>query len=545
MKKLFGAALFALWLPCVILCITDYSGILGTIVSLAAPLFLYSFLLSCFKHTGRGVWSLFLFLFLAAFQIVLLYLFGRSIIAVDMFLNLVTTNAGEAGELLGSIWPSVVYIVIIYIPLLTFATIYWKRELPFLWRRRIRSISLKGLIISVVGVAILSLAGSYRVIDSLFPANVGYNMFLAVERTCKTARYAETSKSYTFNAKPTHPADSSEVYVLVVGETARAANFSLYGYERETNPLLAQTEGLTVFQNAFSQSNTTHKSVPMLLSAVSPADFENIYNVKSVITAFKEAGFYTVFFSNQRPNHSFIDFFGYEADETLFVKEHYKGNPDSLSDEDLLPIVEKTLAKPYKKQLIVLHTYGQHFNYRERYPRERAFFLPDDKTSAKAVNRPTLLNAYDNSLRETDRFLYKVIELLDRKGSLSALLFCSDHGENIYDDYRKRFLHAAPVPTWYELRVPLLLWMSGSYRASFPALAVAASLNAAKPAQTGESVFYTLLQLGGLQTPILKADKSLVSATYACGPRLYLTDRNIALPFSDIGMDKIDLQKIE
>lgn len=488
---------------------------------------------------------MFLFLFLAAFQIVLLYLFGQSIIAVDMFLNLVTTNAGEAGELLGSIWPSVVCVVVIYIPLLAFATIYWKRELPSLWRKRIRSISLKGLSISIIGVVILSLTGSYRVIDNLFPGNVCYNMFLAIQRTCRTEHYAETSKNYTFNAHPTHSADSPEVYALVVGETARAANFSLYGYKRETNPLLSKIEGLTAFQNAFSQSNTTHKSVPMLLSAVSAADFENIYNVKSIITAFKEAGFYTSFFSNQRPNHSFIDFFGYEADEALFVKENYKGNPDSLNDEDLLPIIEKTLAKPYKKQLVVLHTYGQHFNYRERYPLQRAFFLPDDKTSAKATNRPTLLNAYDNSLRETDRFLYKVIELLQHTGALSAMIYCSDHGENIYDDYRKRFLHAAPVPTWYELRVPLILWMSGSYRTSFPVLAEAASLNAASPAQTGESVFHTLLQIGGLRTPLLKADKSLVSATYVCGPRLYLTDRNIALPLDKIGMDDVDLQHLK
>ena len=69
------------------------------------------------------LWILFLFLFFGAFQIVLLYLFGQSIIAVDMFLNLVTTNSSEAMELLGNLTPAIVVVVILYIPALVLATI--------------------------------------------------------------------------------------------------------------------------------------------------------------------------------------------------------------------------------------------------------------------------------------------------------------------------------------------------------------------------------------------------------------------------------------
>lgn len=83
---------------------------------------------------------------------------------------------------------------------------------------------------------------------------------------------------------------------MVIGETSRACNWSLYGYSRQTNPKLAQCEGLVAFPYALSESNTTHKSVPMLLSPVSAVDYDSLYYRKSIVTAFKEAGFHTAFF---------------------------------------------------------------------------------------------------------------------------------------------------------------------------------------------------------------------------------------------------------
>lgn len=87
-----------------------------------------------------------------------------------------------------------------------------------------------------------------------------------------------------------------EVYVMVVGETSRANNWGIYGYNRDTNPKLSKVFGLTAFNHVLTESNTTHKSVPMLLSAVSACTFDSIYHQKSIITAFKEAGFQTAFY---------------------------------------------------------------------------------------------------------------------------------------------------------------------------------------------------------------------------------------------------------
>lgn len=384
---------------------------------------------------------------------------------------------------------------------------------------------------------------AYRAANDLYPVNVFQNIRLAVLRTRATARYAETSRHFTFHARPTHPADEREVYVLVIGETARAPQFRLYGYHRNTTPRLSAMRGLFAFDKALTQSNTTHKSVPMLLSAVSAADYDSIYTRKSIITAFREAGFHTVFLSNQLPNHSFIDFFGEEADEWKFVKEPTAGSHSTASDgydADLLAPVDEVLRRKRRKQLIVLHTYGSHFEYRKRYPRSMAHFLPDDADEAEAANRASLVNGYDNTIRYTDRLIALLIDRLAAQDAASALLYTSDHGENIFDDSRHLFLHASPVPSYYELHVPLLVWLSPRYRALNPAAARALSANARRPVATSVSVFHTFVHLAGIRTPRLLPTLSVAHCAYRPAPALYLDDHNEARPLQQMVRSRQD-----
>ena len=328
----------------------------------------------------------------------------------------------------------------------------------------------------VLSAGILSLGTAYLTDNryepksELYPANVCYNIALAFQRTAQTRNYHKTSKDFTFHARSTHQADEREVYVMVVGETSRACNWALYGYERETNPGLSGIGGLTAFSHVLTESNTTHKSVPMLLSPVSASSFDSIYYQKGIITAFKEAGYQTAFFSNQRYNHSFIDFFGKEADTYDFIKEDVGDSNYNPSDNELLKLVAKELGKGVSRQFIVLHTYGSHFNYKERYPAEQAFFLPDMPVDAEVKYKDNLINAYDNSIRYTDNFLVRLIDMLQEQHVNSALIYTSDHGEDIFDDNRHLFLHASPVPSYYQIHVPFFIWMSDNYRQRYPSL---------------------------------------------------------------------------
>lgn len=534
--------LAAMMVPNIALCITEKISFWAQLSNLVLPAAIYAYLFTCRRKPGVMIWILFPFVFLAAFQLVLLYLFGNSIIAVDMFLNLVTTNANEAMELLDNLVPAVAGVFILYLPalLLGGVSIRKKEQLTENFKKRVRNVSLTGM---VAGCAIIGMTYGvdqfYSVKTDLFPVNVCYNCYLAVDRTIQTAHYHETSADFQYEAKSVHEEEQPEVYVFVIGETGRAHNWGLYGYERNTTPLLKKQSGLVPFSNVLTQSNTTHKSVPMLMSLACAEDYEQLYQTKGIITAFKEAGFYTAYFSNQDYNHSFIDFFGKEADNFFFIKGSNLPK-EQKTDAKLEEMVSELLKEGHKKLFIVLHTYGSHFNYQERYPKESAQFKPDNITNVTPKNRSILINAYDNTILQTDLFLNGLIERLKMKGVASALLYTSDHGEDIYDDHRNLFLHASPIPSYYQLHIPFIVWTSSEYQLLYPQIQKNLQNNRKKSVSSNASVIHTLLQLGGIETPYRKDSLSVASNTYTEKERRYLNDHNLPEPYNQIGLDKED-----
>ena len=549
---LYVYAVVALLLPNIALCFTERLSFWAGCVNVLLPLALYMWFFSIAKCPGKMVWWAFLFIFFAAFQLVLLYLFGTGVIAVDMFLNLVTTNAGEAMELLDNLAPAVVGVFVIYLPLLVLGIIHIrkKHQISAAFQHHVRK-----WVMEVGAIGLFCLLACYMVVDDyrmrnqLYPVNICYNLYLAFERNAASENYREASKYFKFDARSEHRAEAPEVYVMVVGETARAHNFSLYGYLRDTNPLLSKTPGIIAFPDAMTQSNTTHKSVPMLLSAASAEDFERLFHEKGILAAFKEAGFHTVFISNQQPNHSFIDFLGEQADEHYFLKKD-ASSEENHYDADLLKKLDEILSEAdasssshyrYRKLFVVLHTYGSHFNYQERYPRSFAYFKPDSKSEAKPENRQDLLNAYDNTIRYTDYILHGIVERLQKWEKLqaktdgvycqptSAMLYTSDHGENIFDDDRRLFLHAAPKASDYELHVPFIIWTSEGFGNEYPNTWKALGENRTKQVQTSLSAFHTMLGIGGIRTPYRLDKYSVASGKYHPARLLYLDDHDEAI----------------
>ena len=555
---LYVYAVVALLLPNIALCYTECLAPWACGVNVLLPLSLYMLFFSVAKRPGKMIWWAFIFVFFAAFQLVLLYLFGTGVIAVDMFLNLVTTNPGEAMELLDNLAPAVVGVFVVYLPLLILGGVNIRRDsrLSVSFQQRVRHWAMQ-----IGAIGLFCLLASYLVVDGycmrnqLYPVNVCYNLYLAFERNAASENYREASRDFKFDARSEHSATAPEVYVMVVGETARAHNFSLYGYPRNTNPLLSKTPGIKAFPNVTTQSNTTHKSVPMLLSAASAEDFERLFHEKGILAAFKEAGFHTVFISNQLPNHSFIDFLGEQADEHYFLKKE-DASQGNHYDEDLLQKLDEILPLAdasssahyhyhYRKLFVVLHSYGSHFNYQERYPRSFAYFKPDSRSEAKPENRRDLLNAYDNTIRYTDYILHGIIERLQKWEGVqtktdgvydqptSAMLYTSDHGENIFDDERSLFLHAAPKASDYELHVPFIIWTSDGFSKQYPDILKALGENRSKQVQSSLSAFHTMLGIGGIQTHYRQDEYSVASDKYHPVKLLYLDDHDEAIPQED------------
>lgn len=529
------------------LSISEPLTLVQALANVVLPGGIYLILMTLSRHIGRtGLWMITV-MFFSAFQLVLLYMYGRSVIAVDMFLNVVTTNPEEVGELLGNMTPIIIAIVGIYVTPIVTSVVAVVRK----WRlseRSQRAGRLTGYVVTAAGLA-LFLAGfadkSYTPLKHLFPVNAIYNVGLAVDRTSRLANYPATSAGCTFGASSARPDSLPEIYIAVIGETSRADNWQILGYNRPTTPELMNIPGLVAFPKVLSQSNTTHKSVPMLLSPLDASNFaDSLYTGKSVITAFREAGFTTAFISNQNRNHSFIDRFGQEADTCIFIGD------DSPSitrryDADLLSYLDDRLARPHTKLLIVLHCYGSHFSYYDRYPRSAARFTPDGPCGAETSRRSELVNAYDNTILGTSSLLASIMSRLDSTGTPAAMIYASDHGEDIFDDDRRLFLHASPCPSYWQIHVPLIVWMSDSYRSAFPGIFEATKSNSRKFVASSQAYFHTLMQLAGISSPRFIEKASVASAAYTPSSPRYLNDHNECVDLTEAGFLEPDFHKLD
>lgn len=519
--------------------------ILNVIFPTAIYLLLLSFfLLSFFKRAGWGVVAFFPVMFLSAFQIVLIFLSDEPVISVDMWLNIPTTNSREIGELLHSLVKAIVVVAVVFIPPLVAGIISiihkWETSGEWIVKMRYASALLLG-----VSFPLIAMVASRHDIPAnyLFPLNAIENFDDAVRIQLKVDNRTRTSKDFRFHSVSTLDPAVREIHVVVVGETSRADNWQILGYGKRTNPDLENINGLMTFGNVLSESNTTHKSVPLLLSHLSAREYgDSINMVKGIESAFREAGFRTAYFSNQQRNHSYIDFFGEEADTCVFTKDQPEsiGNPNDFC---LLDLLRGQLRRGDRKLFVVLHTYGSHFNYNDRYPETDRVFLPDTFKSASPMWRQEMLNAYDNSIVSTSRLLKNIIEMLKDEGCRATLTYTSDHGEDIFDD-GKHFLHASSVPSYHQLHVPLLVWLSDRYRATEPRKTHVLRSHRNCFISSSESCFHTVLDMAGISTPYLDRRLSVASASYRVPKPMFLNDKNKAVPIEKSGISTGDIKRV-
>lgn len=526
------------------LAVTEHYSLWTTEALILMPLGFYMMWSMALRRSGLMIWFGFPFIFFAAFQVVLLYLFGNSIIATDMFTNLVTTNPGEAHELLANIWPAVLLVTVMYVPLLYLAS----REIA---KRRILSpklrkiFSLTGLILFLVGL--LALYPAYRVSekkhvlrDEIFPLNVCYNVYLSASELRNTFAYEEQTRDFRFNAHRTDSFEGREIYVYIIGEASRAMNWQLYGYERETNPGLSRVEDITLFRNILTQSNTTHKSVPLFLSSIRTDEHTQLFHRKGLPALFREAGFECWFISNQSPQGAMIDNLSADVDHRIYLDDP---RYDIRLKEELQRAIEQSESD---KLFFILHCYGSHFSYHQRYPREAAHFLPDPDVAIRKKHREELRNGYDNSIRYTDYFLSETIAYLRTlEDAAMALIYCADHGEDMMDDKRNRFLHASPTTTAYQLYVASLCWFSPQYRAAFPEKVRQAEEHTTAAATT-HAMYHTMADLASIEGRFVYRNSSLVSPDFDHNaPRRYLNDHNEAVPFRETGLNEEDIKLLK
>ncbi len=425
-----------------------------------------------------------------------------------MLRNVLHTDLREATELLS---PALLLHLLLFagLPLL----LLWRVQVPARpWPRAL----LRRLLLTASAAALLvaSLLAVYQPLSSLMrnqrelrylvtPANVLWSLARVVRSDAQAHQAprqaigldAQAGTSWAQRRKPL-------LVVMVVGETARAANWGLSGYARQTTPELAQLPRLINYPQVSSCGTNTETSVPCLFAPVGRRDYDEarIRGSESLLHLLARAGVGVTWRDNQSgckgvcdglPMQKVSDIAGCDGERCL--------------DEGLLSGLPDMLRQARGTQLLVLHQLGNHGpSYFRRYPPAFARFQPECRSDdLRRCSREAIVNAYDNALLYTDHVLAQLIgQLQAQAGTLdTALLYVSDHGESLGEN--NLFLHGLPyaIAPAVQKRVPMLLWLSPGLAAGRGIDTACLQARASQPA-AHDHVFHTLLTLLDVRTQL-------------------------------------------
>ncbi len=288
------------------------------------------------------------------------------------------------------------------------------------------------------------------------------------------------------------------VGIMVVGETARADNFSLNGYHRETNPKL-NNEAIINYSETQSCGTSTAYSVPCMFSFLDQNDYspEDAAAQSNVLDVLKTAGVNIVWIDNNSSCKGVCDRIGeINIRKNTNPKSPYYSDGE-MFDEALLEQVSLALKKNDKETdlLLVLHTLGSHGpKYFKRYPKEFSRFKPACvRATPQECTDEEIINTYDNTILYTDHVVSQLIQSLKSQKDVDTFLFyASDHGESLGE--AGIYLHGLPyfIAPKEQTHVPMFTWFSEQYIVDM-GLDISSMTSSAQEKTSHDVISHTLL----------------------------------------------------
>ncbi|MND72860.1 Phosphoethanolamine transferase EptA [compost metagenome] len=297
--------------------------------------------------------------------------------------------------------------------------------------------------------------------------------------------------------------------VLVVGESARAENFGILGYSRDTTPKLSKEDGLIAFTDVHSCGTETAVSVPCMFSNMGRKDYNasKAKNEEGLLDVLKHAGIDVIWRDNQSGCKGTCD--RVTLQDVSNLKDPALCANSECRDEILLQGLQHFIDTLDKDTVLVLHQMGSHGpEYFKRYPKEFERFTPVCESNAlNNCSRESIVNGYDNTLVYTDHVLSTLIDLLRSNQDKvdTAMLYLSDHGESL-GEYNL-FLHGTPymLAPEQQKHVAMFAWFSDSYKKSF-ALDTRCLQQSREKSLSQDNLFHSMLGLLEVDSKVYHQD---------------------------------------
>lgn len=300
--------------------------------------------------------------------------------------------------------------------------------------------------------------------------------------------------------------------VVVIGESLSRNHMHIYGYHRETTPLLDSLKNdLYVYTDVVSPNTHTIAVLKSVLTFANHDHPEYYFSKPSIVNLFNYAGFKTYWVSNQELLYKWGGSYGVIARASDYV---YNLSSEKQPDGIVLPALNQILdEKSEENKIIFVHLMGNHNAYKKRYPEDFSGFdykknpIPDkpylDDASRKVIDE------YDNSVLYTDFVVGSIIKTMQEKEeSSSCVLFFSDHGEEVFD-YRNVVGHFIQGTSRYQCEVPFILWCSDVYRQENSNLVIKEN----RPFIT-EDFIHSISGLAGLNYDGFEPERSLFDSKF-------------------------------
>lgn len=305
------------------------------------------------------------------------------------------------------------------------------------------------------------------------------------------------------------------ITIIVAGETARAANFSLNGYGRETNPELKK-RNVIYFPNTVSCGTATAISIPCMFSRFPRSEYSHskALSNENVLDVLVHAGVDARWWDNNTGSKNVADRIPY-FDLTAALDPKFCPTGE-CRDDIFLDRLDSWLDNVTKDSVIVLHQMGSHGpTYHLRYTDEFRQFKPDCQTAELPDCKDNeIVNAYDNTLLYTDHFLSSVIDKLKARSNRLAtgLIYASDHGESLGEN--GLYLHGAPyiLAPPEQTHVPFIVWVDDDFAKSMGLDTSCLSKEAQAGGKSHDNFFHSILGMMNISTSVYKPSLDVFSA---------------------------------
>jgi len=430
-----------------------------------------------------------------------------------MLTNVIETNATEAVELVS--FPLLATIIIVgIIPAIAVCRYRLPaRSLPEALAQRVVGLFIAALLIGVPLLndqrEIFSLARNHRELR---------HMIAPLDAIAATVDYVDdrldSPHEHAAIALDARHAEADEgslpiVHVIVIGETARAANFSLNGYSRATNPELA-THALYSFLEVSSCGTATAQSVPCMFSIQTMKEFDSDQSrfQDNLLDIAARAGYDVRWIDNGNSCKGVCArVAARDLSDSAVAPLCAEGH---CYDEILVEELRRILQTADHDTLIVLHQLGSHGPaYYRRYPETFRHFTPDCRSDDLGqCTSEEIVNSYDNTILYTDHVVAQAIDALEEVSDRlsTSLVFVSDHGESLGE--HNLYLHGMPraLAPDEQIRIPLLSWFS---RSALTSERLLDTCNGNIDAPSHDNLFHTELRLLGIDTAVYRPDLDL------------------------------------